>query len=605
MMLQDFIHKITEGGGARVIKWFAAGVAVVTLAVWYDLAQFRNFSAQEAMDAAQLARRLSDGQGYTTDFVRPFSMYLIRQHRDDGDPLVRDAHPDLANPPVYPVVLAGVLKWMPFPNPDPVTAKSSPVYRPDVWIGVFNQVLFLLAAVLLFRLARRLFDDSVAWGSVLVFLGAELFWRFSVAGQSTMLLVVLTLALAAVLARLDEEAQRPIERKAWCIGLAAVAGLLTGLSCLTRYSFGLLTLPVLLYLAILPSQRRTVWVVAALAAFCVVVAPWIVRNITISGTPFGTAGYAVIQDTPSFPGNQLERTLRPDFGEFTPGDLTRKLTTNLREMVRSDLPTLGGSWVTALFLVGLLMPFRSLTLGRLRVFLVAGLIVMALAQALGRTHLSADSPELNSENLLVVLAPLVFMFGVSLFFVLLEQLALSMQGRIWLKILASVVVCAPLLLSLFSPKGTAAAYPPYLPRWLHDQSRWFRPGEWIMSDIPWAVAWYGGRQSVWTSVKYRTPEKERSGNDFFAIHRIKPVNGLHFSVKALKALDAQPLWDWVNRTSERPWEDLVTEWEGFILAGVLLQREVPEGFPIKRAPYGLLPEIFLTDSERNPPESIK
>jgi hypothetical protein len=70
----------------------------------------------------------------------------------------------------------------------------------------------------------------------------------------------------------------------------------------------------------------------------------------------------------------------------------------------------------------------------------------------------------------------------------------------------------------------------------------------------------------------------------------------------MMAVDPQPLWDWVNRTTEQPWENMVTDWSGFILGGAILQREVPKGFPLRRAPLGLLPEIFLTDSERKPAE---
>ncbi len=605
MMLQEFIHKITEGGGARFLKWFAAAIALISLAVWYDLSQFKNLSTQEAMDAAQLARRISEGRGYTTDFVRPFSMHLIRQHRADGDPLVKAAHPDLANPPLYPVLLAGVLKAMPFKFPEVARAKAFSVFTPDLWIAAFNQALLLLSAGLLFRLARRVFDERVAWGSVLVLVGSEIFWRFSISGQSTMLLLVLVLALANVLVQLDEAAQQTMHRAAWSATLAALVGLLAGAAFLTRYSFGLIVLPAVLYLAILPTKRRTLWICATLGAFLLVATPWVVRNVMISGAPFGTAGFAVAQETPVFPGDQLERTLQPDFGDLTRGVITSKLLTNAREILLNDLPKLGGSWVTAFFLVGLLMPFRSLTLGRLRLFAALSLVLLGLAQALGRTQLSAASPEVNSENLLVVIAPLVFVFGVSLFFVLLEQMALAMQGQFWMKTASGLVACAPLLLALLTPKSSAVAYPPYYPPWLQNQAQWIRPGEWIMSDIPWAVAWYGGRQSVWTSLKYRSSAAERRRNDFAAIHSQKPLSGLHFSMKTMKAVDPQPLWDWVNRTTDQPWESMVTDWDGFILGGAVLQREVPKGFPLRRAPLGLLPEIFLTDSERNPPGGIQ
>ena len=36
-------------------------------------------ATQEAMDAAQLARNIAQGKGYTTLFIRPFSMYLVKK----------------------------------------------------------------------------------------------------------------------------------------------------------------------------------------------------------------------------------------------------------------------------------------------------------------------------------------------------------------------------------------------------------------------------------------------------------------------------------------------------------------------------------------------
>ena len=45
----------------------------------YDLRCYRNMAAPEAMDAAQLARNISRGRGYTTQFIRPLSIYLTQQ----------------------------------------------------------------------------------------------------------------------------------------------------------------------------------------------------------------------------------------------------------------------------------------------------------------------------------------------------------------------------------------------------------------------------------------------------------------------------------------------------------------------------------------------
>jgi len=111
--LQETIHLLEEGRGAQVIKFVACLLAFVGLCVFYHTHCFKNFSTPEAMDSAQLARNIAEGKGYTTDYIRPFSLHLVRAHREDHDPLLKTEHPDLANPPLYPLVLAGLFQAAP------------------------------------------------------------------------------------------------------------------------------------------------------------------------------------------------------------------------------------------------------------------------------------------------------------------------------------------------------------------------------------------------------------------------------------------------------------------------------------------------------------
>src|SRR3954469_9833908 len=82
-IIQDTIHKLEVAGGLRYFKIVLAVAAVAGLAVWYDLTSYKNMGTQEAMDAAQLGRNLAQGKGYTTLFVRPFSMYLLKRHNQE------------------------------------------------------------------------------------------------------------------------------------------------------------------------------------------------------------------------------------------------------------------------------------------------------------------------------------------------------------------------------------------------------------------------------------------------------------------------------------------------------------------------------------------
>src|ERR1039457_5892781 len=80
--VQNLIHKLEVGAGRRVLRSVVLTLVVVGLVFLYDLRAYRNFSAPEAMDTAQLARNIADGKGYTTLFIRPLSLYLVQKNNE-------------------------------------------------------------------------------------------------------------------------------------------------------------------------------------------------------------------------------------------------------------------------------------------------------------------------------------------------------------------------------------------------------------------------------------------------------------------------------------------------------------------------------------------
>jgi hypothetical protein len=597
--LQDWIHKLEEGAGARYLKIIAFCVAILFLILVYNLCAYRNLATPEAMDSAQLARNLAEGKGYTTLFIRPFSLYLVQEHNQTtpADTLagagtdfarIKAAHPVLANPPVYPLVLAGLMKVLPFHYP--LNLKSAFWsnsgnfwrYEPDFLIAIFNEALLLIVVILTFFLAQKLFDAHVAWLSAFLVLGCELLWRFSVSGLSTMLLLIIFIALTWCILRIEETARDPEPPAGRLLGLAVAAGVVTGVGALTRYAFGWVIIPVTLFLIFFGGQRRVFYAAASLVVFLLVLAPWVVRNFMVSGTPFGTAGFAIVQGTGAFPGFQLERSIHPDLSPALGLSIyLHKLAGNLRPILQDALPRLGGSWVSMLFLTGLLLSFRSPAVRRVRYFLLMCLVVFIVAQALGRTQLSEESPEVNSENLLVLLVPLVFIYGVSLFHILLDQMTLPLRElRLAVKVVFVGLCCAPLFFAVLPPRAIPVVYPPYYPPDIQLIAGWMRPNELMMSDIPWGVAWYGQHQCTWLSLD--------SQDDFFAINDyLKPVQALYLSPQTM---DAKFASNWAKAEQHG--------WGNFILQAVA-QNKIPASFPLVHSPPGFFPErLFLTDADR-------
>lgn len=597
-IIQNLIHKLEVGAGARFFRITALLLLVVALALRYDVHAYRNLATPEGMDAAQLARNIADGKGYTTLFVRPLSLFLVQRHNEAAPPVpaaqanfdfarVKTAHPDLANPPVYPVLLAGLMKVLPFHYAvnvkSPFWSENGRFvrYEPDFLIAVFNQLLLVAAVVLTFFLARKLFDAGVAWLSAILMFGCELLWRFSVSGLSTLLLLVIFLGLAWCLVKIEELARETQPRPGWLLGLAVAAGGLAGVGGLTRYAFAWAIIPVVVFLLLFSGPGRARHAVAALGALVIVLAPWVARNFAVSGTPFGTAGFAAAEGTILFPQFQLERSVHPALTHLLwLRPYLHKLTVNGQAILTNDLTRFGGNWATLLFWAGLLLSFRSVAVRRLRYFLLFCLGTFVVVQALGQTQLAVESPEVNSENLLVLLVPLVFIYGVSLFLTLLEQInlpALELRYPIIAGFL--VLCCLPLIAALLPPKTNPVVYPPYHPPDIQRTAGWMQPDELMMSDVPWAVAWYGQRQCVWLTLN---PQDDFNAINFW----MKPVQALYLTPETM---DSRFLSDWGGR--ERSWGSFVLQ--------VVTQRQLPPDFPLLVVANGFLPDrLYLTDRER-------
>jgi len=604
MNLQELIHYIEVGAGKRYLGFLIPCVLVLALAVLYDFRAWKNLSAPEAMDAAQLARNIADGKGYTTQFIRPLSIYLVQAENQgkanvpsfDGLPdyaRIKTAHPDLANPPVYPLVLAGLMKIAPFHygvNLKSIFWANNGLffrYQPDFLITIFNELIFLAMALAAYFIAAKLFDAGVARLALILMLGCELLWRFSTSGLSTMLLMVIFLALFWCIMKIEEEARDeahgavadPTRILSWSV----FAGLLTGVGALTRYSFGWTILPVTLFLILFSGPKKLLNAGAALAAFAMALGPWIARNVAISDTPFGTAGYAIFGGTDISPHLPLERSLHPSLIEaLWPALYWHKFAANALPLFQTELLKIGGTWPSLLFFAGLMLAFNRSGPRRMRYFLLMCLATFIVVQALGRTWISDNSPEINSENLLVLTAPLVIIFGAAFFSILLDQMKFPIRELRYVVIGVFILLsCLPLLSALWF-RTSPVSFPPYYPPDIERAAGWMKENELTMSDVPWAMAWYGNRQCVWLT--------DDAQDSFFEINDyLKPISGLYLT---MDTLNGRLLTDGF-RSGKNSW--------GNFVVNALAKSQIPPGFPLRHAPSGsaaIESGMFLTDLDR-------
>ena len=233
------------------------------------------------------------------------------------------------------------------------------------------------------------------------------------------------------------------------------------------------------------------------------------------------------------------------------------------------------------FFVGLMIPFSNPGLRRLRFFGVASLLILIVVQALGRTHLSDMSPLINGQNHLIMLSPLVFMFGVALFFTLLDQLPLPYEGARNLVVIGVfLVVCSPLVFRLLPPRTTPIVYPPYSPPLIQEISYWNQPDELMMSDMPWAVAWYGDRKSLWLT---RNVEP-----DFYTIN---DENEVIHSIYLTPITTDRKLMSEVMKGADHAWARFNMD--------VQVRQNLPEGFPLKFGyPHVMPDQLYVSDRQR-------
>lgn len=590
--IQDFVYALDGSGFKNWIRTFLVACGLLVVAGLYLFTEARNFSNPEAMDMAQLGRNLATGKGYTTHFIRPQSFQLQRARRVERELSVagflREPHPDISNPPVYPAMLAGLFKVLPARHleslPDNVSLR-----RPFIEnaITLFNLAWFALGTFLLYRLATRLFDQSVGLLAAALFLGTEAIWRFCSNGLTTPFLLVLVLLIADVLTRLDDSGTEPPPGVVPPLGrplrLAALTGLLVGIGFLTRYAFGWILAPIVIWMLI-SHVRRTSVAALILLVFSLVAAPWLARNYHLSGRLLGTASSALTSETLTFPESWQDRHLKTPKNSPELTEIRVKLAVTGSELLRNGIGSTAGNWIAFFFFAGLVLPFRKPQLRRLRWFTTGALVLFFFVEALGRTHWGTLVPVINGENQMILLAPLVVLFGTSLFFSLLEStefghplLRRLFIGGAW------IVFSLPLLTAILPPRTYPLAEPNYRPDIVRELCSYIEPNELMMSDVPWSIAWYGNRDCIWLPLSVRDSE----GEDFYAVNDFeRPVAALYLSPFTTEASLRQV------GTAGFIW--------GRFYFDALLRGNLPRGFPLLyayegSARYG---HMFLADRKR-------
>ena len=593
--IQTAVWQIELGRGKKVLQWLVLVLVAVALGLVYTASQFRGLEKREAIDMAQLARNIARGQGFTTYLIRPLSLWQLRQFTNDHEQRLMQ-HPDLCNPPLYPLALAGLFKLMPARVFD-FDSKSERVYAPERWVILpFDQICLLLSLLLVYFWARQLFDQRVALTAGLLLLFSDTLWSYAVSGLPTNFLMLLSLLAVYCLFLADRRLNPPEIPKTEQAGvgqlearpprsprvghLILASAVLLGLCFLTRYLSAFLIVPMAIYASrIMRGRRSGLWALVYVFVFLVVITPWLVRDYRVSGSVLGVAKYQIVGD------EALPRSYRPNLGgAYSIRPMLSRFLVRARGLSTDSLKQIGSDYFIFFFAVGLLYAFRRRDVTRLRLAVLGALACAVFGMALIGTPPEQNSPDVHGGNLLVLFLPLVAVYGVAFFYLLLDRIPFRIRLTRAAAVTAFALLnLAPMIFTLLPPRRGPYPYPPYISPVTRMVAQWFGQKDVGVSDLPWAMAWYGDRRTIWLPTTI---------DDFNDLHDFAPPKGVSVSFLMLTPyMLNQPMQTGVTKGQYKGW-------------AAVMHGQLPQTFPLRAAT--LLPpdndQILLADKVRWAPQ---
>jgi hypothetical protein len=568
--LHDIVYSIDTGTGLKIIRVTLYVLMLLVVVMIYTATQFRGLKTEEAMDYAQLGRNMSIEGGLVTKAVRPLSMWKMQQRTEGENPLIKQ-HPDLYHPPAYPALLAAGFKLFelvgvdPFAMPEGGRGVAMPA---EQWIILpLNHLFSILTGWLVFSLGKRLFSREVGFLGMTIYYLSDLVWQDSISGLNlSMAIFFMTAAFhAMVVSMLNKRDGR--SKISWIMPFV-VSIVCAAVAFLTRY-IALAIVPGLCLFAWLMCGRfrgGTRFVVVFMLLFTLLITPWLVRNYRVSGNPIGLVAYSALAGSPRFPENSIDRDYQPDISFSTMTTVMKqKWILNYSGKNSAVIPALGGGILMAMFIVTFFYHFVRPQVNYLRWGLGISILLMTLLAGF-----FSDS----SIQMLHAFWPFIVLYGLALFYILIDRLDLGVRlYNLGLKCLIVVLSFIPIGLTLMPPHENHP-YPPYHAPIIAKVGQMLGEKEVMCTDMPWATAWYGDRVSILLP---------KDLDQFFEINDYKQyISGMYFTTITKNKPFVRELLDgpeksWLPVMSGRPPPDFPLK------EGVALNRQ---------------DQIFLSDRDR-------
>lgn len=471
----------------RLALW----VFVASLAFLHVFITFRGLASPAAMDQAQIARELARGHGFSTQMVRPSALRMLQENQRDAS-VAR--LPDTSHPPLQPILWAPVFKalesWWPFET-------TGMIYRMDRVIACMNTCWFLLTLVLMHGIARRLFDRTLAGFAVLALVLSRPMWMMVTNGGHHALLLFCATASAWCLMMMMRraEAGEPSGAMPFLLGLACTAMIMT------QWMAAWLVLGVGISVAVLLPRNRGALVFVILLPL-LASAGWLIRNQMICGEMLGTAKASLQSILVPFPDSVQMR----DYESATPplvlSALMRRVNAHFSGQIEDLFSHVLMVVPAALFFLSLLHRFRRDDVNRFRwaIAIIWGCAILGMS-LLGLP----DGPQ-DDRQLHAILVPSLTVLGLAGLAVLWARFNPG-HGGVWTRhgfaILALGIGGWPIIVGLTSDlrlglfMKNQMMQPDYRAASMSRLRDMVNEEETLVSDAPWAIAWYADRSTIW------------------------------------------------------------------------------------------------------------
>ena len=522
LSVQTIVHALEQGRLASLIRVFLGAAIVLAIALILLGWKFRGFAEPTAMDQAQVGREIARGHGWSTKFYRPLALGQVDKNLG-AVPRDGENFPDTYNAPLPPLVDALAVKVA----GDKMEFNKGEYIAPAERIIVALSMLFFLGAVgVEYLLLRRLFDARLAfWASALT-LVSDLCWQYTLTGLPQMLMLLLfNSALYALVRAVEvnkaievltgeaftstggsgvtmEEAQAAGARTPRVVFWLVITGLCFGLLTLTHALAVWLFLGALGYVAVTFRRRGPVALVMLLA-FVLVCAPWVIRNYRVSGSAFGMA-WAALYD--GLGGSTAFHERSASVSVVVENISFLYFRTKLQGGIVAGIEGVAsglGNFIALGFFLCLLHVFRRPEVNSLR----WAVLTMWLGAVVGMAVIGNGGgalPAVHANQLQVLFLPIMLGYGLAFVLVLFSRREGSggLLSRVVLFSVLSLVSALPLAFSLL-PRNTSPVQLSYLQPAINALNKWTDDHEVIASDMPWGVAWYADRKSLWLPAKFK------------------------------------------------------------------------------------------------------